>query len=66
MDGYMVAERLRTIETLRGVVIAALTGYGEEQDRKRSVEAGFDQHFVKPLSLEPLQELLASLTSAPV
>jgi PAS domain S-box-containing protein len=61
MNGYMIAQRLRTIPALRGVVLAALTGYGEDQDRKRSKEAGFDQHLVKPVSLPALQELIGAL-----
>jgi PAS domain S-box-containing protein len=61
MNGYMVAEQLRSIPALRGVILVALTGYGEDQDRRRSREAGFDQHFVKPLSFAALQELVGSL-----
>jgi signal transduction histidine kinase/CheY-like chemotaxis protein len=63
MNGYMVAEHLRTMPEMCGVVLAALTGYGEEQDRRRSKEAGFNQHFVKPLSFTGLQELIRSLPS---
>jgi CheY-like chemotaxis protein len=55
------AERLRTNPELQGIVLVALTGYGEHQDRKRSKDAGFDRHFVRPLSLKALQELLATL-----
>jgi len=39
-------------------VVAAMTGYGQEQDRRRSAEAGFDVHLTKPLDLERLRELL--------
>jgi PAS domain S-box-containing protein len=65
MNGYLVAERLRLIPSLRGVILAALTGYGEDQDRHRSREAGFDRHFVKPLDFLALQELVGSLPKAP-
>ena len=64
MNGYKVAEQLRAIPALRGAVLAALTGYGEDQDRRRSKEAGFDLHFVKPVSITALQELIASLPVA--
>ena len=65
MDGYEVAERLRRggFEALR---LAALTGYGQPEDRERSRRAGFDCHFVKPLSTEALQALLASVAASPM
>jgi CheY-like chemotaxis protein len=66
MNGYEVAKRLRTIPALMGVMIAALTGYGEEQDRRRSDEVGFDRYFVKPISFPALQELIQSLPKAVV
>ena len=52
------------IPALRGVVLAALTGYGDDQDRRRSQEAGFDLHFVKPVRITALQDLLSSLPKA--
>jgi CheY-like chemotaxis protein len=61
MDGYVVVRHLRTDPSLKAVVVAALTGYGDEQDRKRSKEAGFNYHFVKPISLPSLQELIGKL-----
>lgn len=64
MNGFMVAERLRAGATLNGVVLAGLTGYGDEQDRRRSKEAGFDHHFVKPIGLSALQELIKTLPGA--
>jgi CheY-like chemotaxis protein len=65
MDGYAVARRLRALTTLPAFRLAALTGYGEDHDRRRSAEAGFDHHLVKPLSLAALQELIASLPRRP-
>ena len=41
-------------------MIVALTGWGQEDDRRRSQEAGFDHHFVKPIELNDLTSLLAS------
>jgi PAS domain S-box-containing protein len=61
VDGLELARRLRAISTMRPAVLVALTGYGQESDRQRSSEAGFDHHLVKPVRLETLQELLASL-----
>ncbi|HEV8240490.1 MAG TPA: ATP-binding protein [Thermoanaerobaculia bacterium] len=64
MDGYEVTARLRRggFDRLR---IAALTGYGQPEDRERSRRAGFDCHFVKPLASEALQALVASVAPAP-
>jgi CheY-like chemotaxis protein len=60
MDGYQVARHLRERPELANVVLVALTGYGQEQDRRRSREAGFDHHLVKPVEPAVLQDLLAS------
>ena len=65
MDGYEFARRLRKEPGLEGVVLVALTGYGQEGDRRQVEEAGFDHHLIKPASIDALRELLASL-SAPV
>jgi PAS domain S-box-containing protein len=61
MDGYAIVAQLRALPGTRPMIIAALTGYGDEQDRRRSREAGFDHHFVKPLALPTLQALLGTL-----
>jgi signal transduction histidine kinase len=58
MDGYELARRLRRLPGLEHVRLAALTGYGSEQDRRRSRAAGFDDHLVKPVELETLQAFL--------
>ena len=49
MDGYEVARRLRRGGVLQGAVIIAVSGYGQDEDRRRSREAGFDHHLVKPV-----------------
>lgn len=59
MSGYDVARRLRTEPFAEGVVIAALTGYGQESDRQRSREAGFDYHLTKPPDPRLLESVLA-------
>jgi PAS domain S-box-containing protein len=62
MSGYAVAQAIRATPELRGIVLAALTGYGDEQYRRRSREAGFDKHFVKPISFAALRDLIATLS----
>jgi CheY-like chemotaxis protein len=59
MDGYQVARELRCSRELDRAVLVALTGYGQEQDRLRSREAGFDEHLVKPATVEDLQRVLS-------
>jgi len=61
MDGYEVARVLRTRADGARVPLVALTGWGQEEDRRRAREAGFDYHMVKPADIEALQALLASL-----
>lgn len=61
MNGYVVAEHLRQDSGVSDAVLIALTGYGAEEDRRRSQEAGFDHHFVKPVSYPQLKSLLDSL-----
>jgi PAS domain S-box-containing protein len=58
MDGYEVARRCREDEALRRTMLVAMTGYGKVEDRRRSQEAGFNAHLVKPVNLEDLQVLL--------
>ncbi len=61
MDGYEVARRLRALEGLpTGVRLLAVTGYGQGGDRRRSSEAGFDDHLVKPVDLEQLARSLSN------
>ncbi len=60
MDGCEVARRLRQLEGLQGALLVALTGYGSEEDRRRSKEAGFDRHLVKPVDPAELRELFAA------
>jgi len=62
MDGYTVAARLRSDPATAGVLLVAVSGYGQPQDRARSTEAGFDDHLTKPVHLPDLQRLLAART----
>jgi len=59
MDGYQVAKEIRQDAQFDAMLLVALTGYGQEEDRRRSREVGFDEHFVKPPSLDQMKELLA-------
>jgi len=62
MDGYEFARRLREDPDLVGLPLAALTGYGQTMDRQRAKAAGFDYYLVKPVSVEALYDLLATLS----
>ncbi len=59
MNGYEVARWLRRQGDLGDLLIVAVTGYGQESDRVRGREAGFDHHLVKPVDLDALRRLLA-------
>jgi PAS domain S-box-containing protein len=65
MDGYEVARRIRRTPGLKHIVLAALTGWGQQEDRRRSAEAGFDHHLVKPVQPGTLESILASVGSSP-
>jgi CheY-like chemotaxis protein/two-component sensor histidine kinase len=61
LNGYEVARRVRSEAWGKPIQLAALTGWGQEDDRRRSAEAGFNTHFVKPVSSEALLKFLADL-----
>ena len=63
MSGYDVAQRLRRQSGMEEAFLVALTGYGQGDDRQRANEAGFDAHFVKPMDLNSLREVLTRLKS---
>ena len=60
MDGFAVARSIRSQPELSSIRVVALTGFGQQEDRRRSQEAGFDDHLVKPVSTEDLHRLLAA------
>jgi CheY-like chemotaxis protein len=60
MSGYDVARALRESRAAPGMIVA-LTGYGQDEDRRRSLEAGFGHHLVKPVSPAELKQLLDTL-----
>jgi CheY-like chemotaxis protein len=65
MNGYEVASRLRRQSDTAKVLLVALTGYGQEHDRRRALEAGFDFHFTKPVEPIVLKELIGNHPSQP-
>ena len=64
MSGHEVCRRLRDRPWGKELVVIALTGWGQSEDRRKSQEAGFDGHLVKPVLYETLAELLSSLPAA--
>ena len=63
MDGCEVARRIRQAPENKELVLIAMTGWGQEEDKRRSREAGFDHHLVKPVDIKDLQALLAASVS---
>jgi CheY-like chemotaxis protein len=58
MDGYMVAEQIRTFTEFDDILLVALTGYDGDEDRARSKLVGFDEHLVKPPSIDQMKDIL--------
>ena len=65
LNGYDACRAIRAKQWGKAIVIVALTGWGQDMDRRRSQEAGFDAHLVKPVEHAALMNLLASLSKAP-
>jgi signal transduction histidine kinase/DNA-binding response OmpR family regulator len=61
MNGYDAARLIRSAPECDGVVLVALTGWGQEEDRRRSYEAGFDHHIVKPIDFAVVEKILDDL-----
>jgi CheY-like chemotaxis protein len=67
MNGYEVARRLRQQPRFQKTMLVAVTGYGQDDDRRRSSDAGFDQHWTKPVSPDTLEHIVAEApVEAPV
>jgi CheY-like chemotaxis protein len=66
LDGHEVCRRVREQPWGKDIVVIALTGWGQEDDRRRSEEAGFNGHLVKPVDYDKLLELLSTLTNGAV
>jgi two-component system CheB/CheR fusion protein len=65
MDGFEVGRRLREQTGMRRALLVAVTGYGQEEDRRRAEQVGFDAHLVKPADLSALERLLAGPEGKP-
>jgi PAS domain S-box-containing protein len=65
LNGYETARRMRMEPWCKNVVLIAMTGWGQEEDRRRTKEAGFDYHLVKPVDFGALERLLATLNREP-
>lgn len=65
LNGYEVARRLRQRCGSKNLLLVAMTGYGKEEDRHRSQEAGFNAHWVKPVDPAALMQLLGEVRPAP-
>jgi signal transduction histidine kinase/CheY-like chemotaxis protein len=61
LDGYQLARKLRAAPWGRGIILIAVTGWGQEEDRRRAFDAGFDHHMTKPIAAEAVESLLQSL-----
>jgi DNA-binding response OmpR family regulator len=57
-SGHDLARELRAIKGVQSLVLVATTGFGTDDDRRRSKEAGFDEHLVKPIELDKLDDIL--------
>ena len=64
LNGYEVCRHIRNEQWGKDLVLVALTGWGQEEDRQQSRDAGFDAHMVKPVDHDLLQDFLASLPAA--
>ena len=64
LDGYEVAQRIREQPWGKETLLIAVTGYGQDEDRRRSLEAGFDYHMIKPVNLGELEKTLTDLRTA--
>jgi CheY-like chemotaxis protein len=65
INGYEVARRLRANPETRSLPLIALTGYGQDEDRQRALEAGFDLHLVKPVEPDRLEDAIATAGRSP-
>jgi PAS domain S-box-containing protein len=65
LNGLEVAKQLRQQPALQNAVLVAITGYGGEEDRQRSQEAGFDHHLVKPGDFGKVLQILAAVSASP-
>ena len=61
MSGHEVARHIRAQPEFKNIKLVALTGWGQEEDRRQSKASGFDHHLTKPVNLKTLKDLLANI-----
>jgi CheY-like chemotaxis protein len=61
LDGYEAARRIRAHEWGRAIRLVALTGWGDDEDKRKALDAGFDDHLIKPVEFEKLDALLGQV-----
>jgi CheY-like chemotaxis protein len=61
LNGYEACRRIRKEPWGKGILIAAVTGWGQEEDKRRSEKAGFDHHLIKPVGPTAIEKLLGEL-----
>ena len=61
LSGFDVARRIRERPWGSGIVLVALTGWGQDEDRRRTAEAGFDHHVTKPVGPDTIETLIRTL-----
>ena len=64
LNGYEACRQIRQQSWGKNIALVAVTGWGQEEDRERSNEAGFDTHIVKPVDHDALMKLLSTMLSA--
>jgi PAS domain S-box-containing protein len=64
LDGYQLAKKVRATPWGKGTILIAVTGWGQEEDRRRAFEAGFNHHLTKPIAAETVESLIQSLGTA--
>jgi len=64
MDGHQVARAIRALPDWRALTLVAMTGWGQDEDRRKSQQAGFDHHLIKPLDVRALEAFLRKLDEA--
>jgi CheY-like chemotaxis protein len=64
LNGYEVAQRLRATSWGNAIILVAITGWGQPEDKRRAMAAGFDRHLTKPVDIEDVRAVLASIQSA--
>ncbi|MGH8179853.1 MAG: response regulator, partial [Steroidobacteraceae bacterium] len=66
LNGYQLAQRIRATGWGRRAMLIAITGWGQEQDKRQALAAGFDRHLTKPIDPNVLEALLQRTAAAPV